>query len=318
MSDIVPGAGAPSAKVARRHAHAWLKAARYMPFVFALLAVAHPHAQAIHRFMYVSVLDQAGAPVPDLGPSDFIVREDNVAREVLKVEPATDPMHIALLIDNSAAARSTIPDLRKALHEFVAAVTGASDAHGRNDLALTTLADRPTIVSDYTTNAAALDKAIDRIFAQPQSGMLLLQGIIDVCKGFKAQEAQRPIVLAIVTNGPELSDRFHDHVLDPLRDSGAAFHAIVVGHDTTGMDTNSRERGIVLDEGTRDTGGRRDNVLTSMALSMKLAQVATELTHQYKITYARPQSLIPPEHVTVAATRAGLTARGTLIKEPKR
>ena len=45
-------------------------------------------AQAIQRAMYVSVLDDAGAPVPDLGPADFIVREDNVAREVLKVAPA--------------------------------------------------------------------------------------------------------------------------------------------------------------------------------------------------------------------------------------
>ena len=42
---------------------------------------------------------------------------------------------------------------------------------------------------------------------------------------------------------------------------------------------------------------------------------ADELTHQYKVTYARPQSLIPPEKVTVAAAKPGITARGTLIKE---
>src|SRR5260221_5725101 len=34
------------------------------------------HAQAKQRSMYVSVLNAAGAPVPDLGPSDFVVRED--------------------------------------------------------------------------------------------------------------------------------------------------------------------------------------------------------------------------------------------------
>src|SRR5262245_3205211 len=76
-------------------------------------------AQAIPRAMYVSVLNDAGAPVPDLGPQDFVVREDNVAREVLKVEPATDPMQVALLVDNSAASRDAISDLRKGLHEFV-------------------------------------------------------------------------------------------------------------------------------------------------------------------------------------------------------
>ena len=53
----------------------------------AALALAWPGrlaAQAIQRSMYVSVLDEAGAPVPDLGPSDFIVREDNATREVLR------------------------------------------------------------------------------------------------------------------------------------------------------------------------------------------------------------------------------------------
>ncbi len=65
-------------------------------------------AQTIQRALYVSVLNEAGAPVPDLGPSDFIVREDNVAREVLKVAPATEPMQVALLIDNSQAARDYI------------------------------------------------------------------------------------------------------------------------------------------------------------------------------------------------------------------
>jgi hypothetical protein len=35
------------------------------------------------------------------------------------------------------------------------------------------------------------------------------------------------------------------------------------------------------------------------------------------VTYARPQSLIPPERVTVSAVKPGVIARGTLIKEEK-
>ncbi len=54
-----------------------------------------------------------------------------------------------------------------------------------------------------------------------------------------------------------------------------------------------------------------------MALAAKLTQLADELTHQYNVTYARPQSLIPPEQVTVSAAKPGVTARGTLIKEDK-
>ncbi len=72
---------------------------------------------------------------------------------------------------------------------------------------------------------------------------------------------------------------------------------------------------MVLDQGPRTTGGRRDEMLAAMALPARLKPLADELMHQYRVTYARPQSLIPPEHVTVAASKPGLTARGTLIKD---
>jgi len=141
--------------------------------------------------------------------------------------------------------------------------------------------------------------------------------VIEVCKGFKAHAATRPVIVAVTTEGPEFSERYYDLVLDPLKDSGAAFHALVVGPPSSGTSDAARNRGIVLDQGTRLTGGRRDNVLSSMSLPKKLKELATELTHQYRVTYARPQSLIPPEHVTVAAARPGMTARGTLIREER-
>jgi hypothetical protein len=285
-----------------------------------LLAVspATPRAQAVQRAMYVSVLNESGAPVPDLGPSDFIVREDNVAREVLRVAPAIEPMQIALLVDNSVAASQYISDMRSALREFVTALTTPSDTTGKNELAIITLADRPTTVTDFTTSRAQLFKGIDRIFSQPQSGTLLLEGLIEVSSTLKKKGATRPVIVAITTEGPELSERFYDLVLAPLRSSGAAFHAIIIGTPRGGTSDAERDRGMVLDRGTAETGGRRDNVLTSMSLGPKLKELANELTHQYRVTYAHPQSLIPPERVTVAAARAGLTARGTLVKEEAR
>jgi hypothetical protein len=272
-------------------------------------------ALADQRSMYVSVVDESGAPVPHLGPADFIVREDNVAREILRVGPATEPMQLVLLVDNSVAARDYTVDIRRGLHDFVNAMMGPSDIIGKNRMAITTLADRPTIVTDYTSDVSELNKGVDRIFPQPNSGTLLLQGIIDVCRGFKAHEASRPVIVAITTEGPEFSDRYFDLVLNPLKDSGAAFHALVVGPPSSDTGDAARNRGIVLDQGTRESGGRRENLLSSMSLPGRLTSLAAELTHQYLVTYAHPQSLIPPEHVTVSATRPGLTARGTLARD---
>src|SRR5689334_12012858 len=82
----------------------------------ALTASGLLHAQSRElreRVAYVSAVDQSGAPVPSLSPDDVVIREDKVAREVLSVLPATEPMEITLLVDNSQAAEPYIRDLRE-------------------------------------------------------------------------------------------------------------------------------------------------------------------------------------------------------------
>ena len=279
---------------------------------FALAGSRTLDAQAIQRAMYVSALNAAGAPIPDLGPSDFIVREDNMAREVLKVEPAVEPMQIAVLVDTSQGARDDISHMRTALPGFIKTLT-TGDV--KNEVAIIAIGERPTVFTNYTFSQVELKKGVDRIWSMQGSGAYLLDGIIEVCQGFKKRGAQRPVIVAILSEGPELSNRQHDQVLDPLRASGAAFHAITLGRPSSSLSDETRNRNMVLDEGPRQTGGRREELLTSMALDAKLTQLGDELTHQYKVTYARPQSLIPPERATVVAARPGVTARGTLIKE---
>jgi len=281
----------------------------------ALMVAPHLGAQAIQRSMFVSVVNDAGAPVPDLGPSDFIVREDNVAREVLRVAPADEPMQIAVLVDTSQTARNDIQHMRTALPPFVTTLTNPNESGRKNDVAIIVFGERPTIFTDYTTSVASLQKGINRIWSQQSAGAYLLDAILEVSQGFKKREAHRPVIVAIVSEGPELSYRHYDQVLGPLRDSGAAFYALVIGSPANDLSDEGRSRSIVLDQGPNSTGGQRSQLLTPMALTDRLKQLADELTHQYRVTYARPQSLIPPERVTVAAARPGLTARGRLAKE---
>jgi von Willebrand factor type A domain len=269
-------------------------------------------AQAIQRAMYVSALNDAGAPIPDLGPSDFIVREDNKAREVLKVEPAVDRMEIAILVDTSQGARNDISHMRTALPGFIKTLT---TGEVKNEVAIIAIGERPTVFTNYTFSQVELKKGVDRLWSVQGSGAYLLDGILEVCDGFKKRKVDRPVIVAILSEGPELSNRQHDQVVEALRANGAAFHAITMGRPSSSLSDEARNRNLVLDEGPRQTGGRREELLTSMALEGKLTQLADELTHQYKVTYARPQSLIPPERVTVSAAKPGVTARGTLIKE---
>ena len=277
-----------------------------------LLQTAAPRAQALQRSIYVSVLNAAGAPVLDLGPSDFIVREDNLAREILRVAPADAPMQIALMVDNSTASRNNTRDIREGVTEFVKGMTGTEVKH---QVALIGVGARPTVLVDYTSDQTKLLKGLGGLFPQSQSGTYLMDGIIEASRGFKKREAARPVVVAIVTSGPEYSNRYHDQVLTALNDVGASFHIVMIGPPPTDLNTSEgRERAVIFSTATESTGGRYDNVLAASALADRMKQVANELTHQYLVTYARPQSLIPPEHVTITAKRSELVVRGTPVK----
>ena len=108
---------------------------------------------------------------PISAPMPFMIREDGVRREVLRVSRATEPIDIALLVDNSAAARDDITFLRTGLSNFVARMATG------NHVAVIALADRPTILVDYTDDTKRLTAAVGRLFAMSESGMTLLDGI---------------------------------------------------------------------------------------------------------------------------------------------
>jgi VWFA-related protein len=261
-------------------------------------------AQPNQRAVYVSVVDREGSPVSDLGPSDFEIREDNAVREVLRVAPATTPMQIALIVDNSQAASEFVRDYRAALPGFIDALLGGEPRLG-HEIAIIGVAERPTILTDYTSSRARLADGIGRLFAMPDSGAYLLDGLIETSRGILKRRSERPVIVVLTTEGPELSARHYTTVLEPLRASGATLHVVTLGRPLLG----SQDRVIALSQGARDTGGRYDMVLVGSALPSRLQEVAAELKSQYVVTYGRPQTLLPPERVTVKTTRPGLTAR---------
>ena len=274
-----------------------------------LLASAPPQepragsAGARTRDVYVSVVDGKGAPVQGLTAADFTVREDRTAREVLKAGPATEPMQVALLIDDSQAAMSMINPLREAIAAFI------EKLQGRAEIALITFGERPTTVVEYTNNAALLKKGLGRVFPRNAAGPYLLDAIVDASRGLERRKAARPVIVAVTVEGIEFSNLHYQQVLDALQRSGAALHTVSVGSPSDSISDEMRNRNLVIAEGTERTGGRRDQVLADSGLPDKLRQVADELLNQYVVTYGRPDTLIPPERIEVTTTRPGATAR---------
>src|SRR5262245_9639419 len=165
-------------------------------------------AQAEERTIYASVFDKADSPVKGLAGSEFIVREDGVAREVLRASPATEPMQIALLVDTSAAAEPYLLDLRRGLSAFFKQVGG------KHDVALIGFGERPTVIVDYTRDAARLEQGLGNIFARPGSGTYLMEAIMEAADALRRRKPERPHIVVVSGVGPEFSETHHDNVLD--------------------------------------------------------------------------------------------------------
>ena len=255
------------------------------------------------RDIYVSVVDDKGNAATGLTAKDFTVREDGVAREVLRAEPATAPLDIVLLVDDSQAATRMIPYLRDGLPKFV------DRLEGKASIGLVTIGERPTVVTERTKDTAALKKGITRIFARPGSGAYLLEGIFDTARGFQKRDTERPTIVAIAWEGVEFSNLPYERVLEALQRSGATLHVLPVGTPSSSLSEEIRNKNIVVSQGTETTGGRREQLLSELAIPDALGRLADELLNQYVVTYSRPEALVPPEKVQVTVAKPGLTAR---------
>jgi VWFA-related protein len=271
----------------------------------ALLLPASPvWAQAIERTVYASVVDKNDAPVAGLGVGEFVVREDDAAREVLRVSAATEPMQIAVLVDTSQAMEEHMLDVRTALRAFF------KQMGGKHEIALIGLGERPTILSDYTRDAARLEKAVGSVFSRSGSGTYILDAIVESSEGLRKRKATRPHIIVYAAKGPEFSERYHQSVIDALRESGATLHTLMLNKPGAAMGSREeQELAKSVADGTKLTGGRRDDLLTPMALSDRLQSLGNELENQYQVVYARPSRLVPPKSLEVTAKRPSVTVR---------
>jgi VWFA-related protein len=286
--------------------------------------LSHAQGQSREQTVYVSVSNQNGTPVTNLAAEDFIVRENDVEQEVLRVSRPGDPLDIAVLVDTSQDAEPFVPDIRAGLVQFVRA-TG-----DRHDIALIGFGRRPTVIVDYVRDPRKLESGANRLFAEAGSGSYLLDAIIETAQGLQRREKTRRAIVIIANDEPEFSNRNAEEVLKAVRQSGATVDVFVITDRVTAsrqfdasrttpmppgseatrglVDQSTRERALALSEAARISGGRREDLLTSAVLGGKLRELAAEFNNEYRIVYAR-SSFLPSRSVEILTTRPGLKLR---------
>jgi VWFA-related protein len=270
----------------------------------------HPpvRAQSEEWTVYASVVDRAGAPVAGLGTSDFVVRENGMAREILRVAPATDSLRIAVLVDTSQEMRVELIDVRQSLRTFV------NEIDRRHEVAIIGFGGPPTVLVDYTKDVKRLEGGISRLVTRPGTGSYLLSAIIDTSRTLRKRRELRRVMVIVSTQGPEFSEISYQTVLEYVRDSGAPMHSYVLRREgVSPTDPAAQEVELTLAVGTQMTGGRREDLLSAMSMTPRLQSLATELNNQYEVVYARPKALIPPKTIEVSVRKPDVVVRAPRV-----
>jgi VWFA-related protein len=263
------------------------------------------------RTVYVTVVDRDGLPVPGLTVEDFTVKEDGRARKIYRVEPSTEPMQIAVLIDDGGRSLGAT---RQAAGQFVERL------QGKATFSLTTTGGTPRTLVDFTQDPRIIYAALQQTFAHAAPTTQLLNAVVQSARDFVRRRAARPVIVAIVNEGEELSNVRADEVLRSVQQSGAVFYYIGLGVPVTSgtrpspesnraADSSAYEslqRNIVIGSGPKNSGGRSEQVLLPAGIEPLMLQFAAELIGQYTITY---QSDADRARLEVATSRQGVRVR---------
>src|SRR5262249_53732251 len=151
---------------------------------------------------------------------------------------------------------------------------------GHGEIGIVTVGERSTSLVPPTTDVNALKRGITRIFARPGSGAYMLDGIQEVSQGFRRREAQRPHIIGISMDAVEFSNLQWETVLKTLNGSGATLHMLSIGMPSSSTADEMRNLNQTIAEGTKDSGGRRDQVLATSGIPEALLRVADDLLNQ--------------------------------------
>jgi hypothetical protein len=259
--------------------------------------------------IYAAVIDQAGQPVTDLTPEEFQVNEDGNAAEVVSAEVGTEPMKIALLVDNGRriSRGQAINPLRDGVAGFIESVPA------EHEIGLFTIGGQIVRRVDFTTDRGELLEEAADIHVDNAGSVRFIDGVRETWdRRFDGDEAW-PVFVAVLTDALEASafmneDRFMGFV-DTLRAGGVTVHSVLwrsrgagfAGQVSTGFAINLAE----------NTGGRYTQIAAATAFEDTLRQLGTDMaahheqaSRRYRVIYERPDP--SGQSVSVSVTRPGV------------
>jgi Ca-activated chloride channel family protein len=244
--------------------------------------------------LYVSVVDERGAPIAGLVREDFEVVEDGRRQELSLFSAGQAPLALAVAVDRSFSVAGPRLDVMKTA---LAALIDRLPADAR--LLLLGVGSRVDTLSPFGTDRAAQSRALAALDAFGSTS--LHDAIIEAVDRLPAAEGRRALLL--LSDGVDRFSRTTAaEVVTHIRTRDVLVFPVTLGARTPPLFT----------EAAAVTGGRAVNVRDPSQLSATLQTLLAELGAQYLLGYAParrdPQPLAPQAGTGVPSPSSGASA----------
>jgi hypothetical protein len=301
--------------------------------VVAALAAAHAAAaagQSATRTIYVSAFDGTGSALPDLQPADLVVKAGGKLLEVVRVEPATTPLQITVIVSDAGTG-----GFQQGVAVFMERLID------RAEFGLVSVLTQPEVVMNFSNDPVVLQSGVRRLGARGrQHGAQVMEAIQEAIRAMppldsgsgrtepdrRASEVRRRVILVLRVGVEGTSPLDGGEVRERLRRSGALLYVISTASAArqpppsarTGISAEQaqlqddeiaasrRALAQVLGDGTRESGGRHDEIVATSSVSPALERIADELLHQYAVTCATPPGVKTDDKLSITVKRKGV------------
>jgi hypothetical protein len=286
--------------------------------VIAALAAAHAATagrQPATRTIYLSAFDDKGSTLPDLRPADLLVKAGGKLLEVVRVEPATTPLRITVIVSDAGTG-----GFQQGVAVFMERLID------RAEFGLVSVLTQPEVVMNFSNDPAVLQSGVRRLGARGrQHGAQVMEAIQDAARAVSS-EIRRSVILVLRVGVEGTSPLDGGEIRERLRRSGAMLYVISTASAArqppssarTGISVDQaqlhddeiaasrRSLAQVLGDGARESGGRHDEIVATSSVSPALERIADELRHQYAVTCATPPGVRTDDKLSITVQRKGV------------
>jgi len=226
--------------------------------------------------VFVTALDQTGAPIGGLTQDNFKLTEDGTPQKIAVFSRESElPLSIVLAIDVSLSTKKDIKLELESARRFVHSLVRPQDA-----LALYQFSERVDELVKFTSNMQRIDDGINR--AHVGSATALYDAVYLGSRSLSKRQG-RKVMIVITDGGDTMSQVTYQEALRAAQESEALVYSLIVQpiNSDAGRDLGGEHALIQM---SHDTGGKHfyANVAN---LDKALQQVSDELRTQYLLAY---------------------------------